>query len=55
MSPRTWPGSPRLYDYLKRVNAASLGRNWRIQGDGLERLEAFRRGILAINCLAPCR
>jgi len=49
MASRKWPGSPRVYDFLKRVNAASLRRNWRIEGQGLERLEGFRRGILAFN------
>jgi 1-acyl-sn-glycerol-3-phosphate acyltransferase len=38
-----------VYDFLKRINAASLRRNWRIEGDGLERLEGFRSGILAFN------
>ncbi|MEX2159693.1 MAG: lysophospholipid acyltransferase family protein [Dehalococcoidia bacterium] len=38
-----------MYDFLKRINAASLRRNWRVDGDGLERLEQFQRGILAFN------
>lgn len=46
---RAWPGSPRVYDALKGLNAASLRRNWRIDGDGLDRLRRFRSGILAVN------
>jgi hypothetical protein len=49
MASRQWPGSPNPYDFLKRANAASLRRNWRIEGDGLERLAGFQGGILAFN------
>lgn len=44
-----WPGSTSIYDFLKRANAASLRRNWRIDGDHLERLWQFKGGILALN------
>ncbi len=49
MSSRQSPGSPAVYDFLRRFNAASLRRYWRIEGEGLERLEQFRRGIAAFN------
>ncbi len=49
MSSRQSAGSAAVYDFLKRVNAASLRRNWRVEGEGLERLQEFRRGILAFN------
>lgn len=42
-------GSAGVYDLLKRLNAASLRRNWRVEGDGIERLRDFRGGILALN------
>jgi len=44
-----WPGSTRIYDFLKRANAASLRRNWRVEGEGLERLWHFRKGIAVFN------
>lgn len=44
-----WPGSTRVYDLLRDANAASLRRNWRVDGEGLERLESFSHGILAFN------
>lgn len=49
MSSRLFEGSSRVYDYLKRLNAASLERNWRIDGEGLERLKRFECGIIAVN------
>lgn len=49
MASRHFPGSPAVYDALKRFNAASLRSNWRVEGEGLERLEQFRGGILAFN------
>lgn len=49
MDARLWPGSPRVYDWVKQLNAASLRRNWRVSGDGLERLAGFRRGVIAVN------
>lgn len=44
-----WPGSPRAYDWLKACCAASLSRNWRVDGHGLDRLRSFRTGIIAVN------
>jgi 1-acyl-sn-glycerol-3-phosphate acyltransferase len=49
MTGRHSPGSSAVYDFLKRLNAASLRRNWQVRGDGLERLDRFKRGILAFN------
>lgn len=49
MTSQPWPGSTRIYDAIRKLNAASLDRNWRIDGEGLDRLENFRSGILAIN------
>ncbi len=49
MSPRRSPGSAAVYDLLRRFNAASLRRYWRIEGEGLERLEQFRHGVVAFN------
>jgi 1-acyl-sn-glycerol-3-phosphate acyltransferase len=46
---RLYPGSPSVYRFFKRFNAASLNRNWRIDGEGLDRLESFDRGVIAIN------
>ena len=46
---RQWPGSAAVYEYVKRLNASSLERNWRLDGEGLERLEHFRSGMLAFN------
>ena len=42
-------GSPVVYDVVRRFNAYSLHRFWRIDGKGLEHLRRFDRGILAIN------
>lgn len=44
-----FPGSAAVYDFLKRFNGQSLERYWRIDGEGLERLDRFRTGILAFN------
>lgn len=46
---RQLPGSAAVYEYVKRLNASSLERNWRLDGEGLERLERFRSGMLAFN------
>ncbi len=43
------PGSGRVYEFLKRFNAGSLRRNWRVDGEGLDRLSQFGAGILAFN------
>lgn len=49
MEARVWPASSRVYDFVKQVNAASLQRNWRVEGDGLERLAGVRHGLIAAN------
>lgn len=49
MSSRHSVGNRAVYDLLKRFNAASLRRFWRIDAEGLERLAEFRAGILAFN------
>jgi 1-acyl-sn-glycerol-3-phosphate acyltransferase len=49
VSSRFFPGSPVVYDLLKRFNGRSLRRFWRIDAEGLDYLEEFERGILAFG------
>lgn len=49
MSSPRFAGSPAFYDLVRRLNAYALRRFWRIDGEGLEDLQRFDRGILAIN------